>query len=165
MKIIIGIDPGLDGAVCILYENGEIDFYDTPTLEIKSGRKKKREYNVNEMANNMRISLPMYPSRDILVVLEKIHSMPGQGVRSMFSMGEGFGIWKGIIAGLNLSLELVTPQAWKKEMMDGSGKDKDASRQKAIQLFPNIADKLSRKKDHGRADALLMAEYIRRKIN
>ena len=162
---IIGIDPGLDGALCYLGNDMNILFFDVPTLEIRSGKKKKREYNVNAMANIFyRLPDDTVNDQSIIIVLEKIHSMPGQGVRSMFSMGEGFGIWKGLVAGLGMRLELVTPQAWKKEMMDGSGKDKDASRQKAIQLFPKIADNLSRKKDHGRADALLIAEYGRRKL-
>ena len=165
MKAIIGIDPGLDGALCYLGNDMNILFFDVPTLEIRSGKKKKREYNINAMANAFyRLPDDVVNDQSIIVVLEKIHSMPGQGVRSMFSMGEGFGIWKGLVAGLGMRLELVTPQAWKKEMMDGSGKDKDASRQKAIQLFPKIADNLSRKKDHGRADALLIAEYGRRKL-
>jgi len=83
----------------------------------------------------------------------------------MFSMGEGYGLWKGIISAYHMPLELVTPQAWKKAMMDGMGKEKDASRLKAIQLFPLSASNLSRKKDHARADTLLIAAYYRRKTS
>lgn len=161
---IIGIDPGLDGAVSIIYENGEVVFFDTETLDIVSGRKKKREYNINANADILRLPLQVFTKGNIVVILEKIHSMPGQGVRSMFSMGEGFGMWKGIIAGLNLSMELITPQKWKKAMMDGMGKEKDASRQRAIQLFPQCSENLKLKKHHGRADALLIAEWGRRNL-
>lgn len=161
---IIGIDPGLDGAVSIIYENGGVVFFDTETLDIVSGRKKKREYNINANADILRLPLQVFTKGNIVVILEKIHSMPGQGVRSMFSMGEGFGMWKGIIAGLNLSMELITPQKWKKAMMDGMGKEKDASRQRAIQLFPQCSENLKLKKHHGRADALLIAEWGRRNL-
>ncbi len=161
--IYIGIDPGLDGAVCIIDPKKDIIiFFDTPTLTIQRGKSKKREYNINSMADFFIEVSRSNPSARIKVALEKIHSMPGQGVRSMFSMGEGFGIWKGIIAARLLPLELITPQAWKKAMMAGMGKEKDASRQKALQLFPDLSDKLNLKKHHGRADALLIAEYSRR---
>lgn len=71
-------------------------------------------------------------------------------------------MWKGIIAAYRLPLELPSPQRWKKEMMADMGKDKDASRLRAIQLFPVVANRLDRKKDDGRAEALLLAEYGRR---
>lgn len=159
--IIIGIDPGLDGAVYKLDLNDNTYmFFDTPTLEIKNGKKKKREYNIALMSGILKKY--DYNKDDVKVILEKIHSMPGQGVRSMFSMGEGFGIWKGIITALGYQLHLVTPQAWKKEMMQGMGKEKDASRQKALQLFPHFTEELKLKKHHGRADALLMAEYLKK---
>ena len=164
--IYIGIDPGLDGAVAIMCGE-DIDFFDIPTLEIKSGKKKKREYNIALMVDIIRNTVVQFEDLHLngmvkQVALEKVHSMPGQGVASMFSMGKGFGIWLGIIATLKYPLTLVTPQAWKKAMMDGMGKEKDASRLRAIQLFPQVADQLSRKKDHGRADALLIAEHLRR---
>jgi crossover junction endodeoxyribonuclease RuvC len=132
----IGIDPGLSGAIAII-DNGDIRFFDTPVLEIVRGKSKKREYNVNSMADFIIHESHSSSTVEIKVGLEKTHSMPGQGVRSMFSMGEGFGIWKGIIAARQLSLELITPQAWKKAMMSGMGKDKDASRQKALQRLYN----------------------------
>ena len=161
IMLYIGIDPGLDGAVAYLNDrDNSVILEDTPTLEVRSGKKRKREYNVSEMAHLLDVD-----TEDVIVVLEKIHSMPGQGVRSMFSMGEGYGLWKGIISAYHMPLELVTPQAWKKVMMDGMGKEKDASRLKAIQLFPLSASNLSRKKDHGRADALLIAAYYRRKTS
>ena len=96
-----------------------------------------------------------------LVVLEAVHAMPRQGTTSMFSMGRGSGLWEGIIAAFELPLQLVIPRVWKNKMV-GIGADKNASRLKAIDLFPSVAGELSRVKDHGRAEALLMAEFWRR---
>jgi hypothetical protein len=106
--------------------------------------------------------LEPYRDCEALVVLENIHSMPKQGVASSFSFGKGFGMWLGIIAAFKLPMELVSPQRWKKEILVDMGQGKDASRFKAIALFPSIAEQLSRKKDDGRAEALLLAEYGRR---
>jgi crossover junction endodeoxyribonuclease RuvC len=158
----IGIDPGLDGAVAILPDGILID---TPTLTIQGkGKSKKRELNVHEMAGILRVAV-----RDLdlsyltaQAALEKVHAMPGQGVTSMFSMGKGLGVWLGLLAAFSIPTEVPTPQHWKKLMLDGMGKGKDASRLRAILLFPHLSDKLSQKKDHGRADALLLAEYARR---
>jgi crossover junction endodeoxyribonuclease RuvC len=165
--IYIGIDPGLNGAVGVIQEDtligpyGDIDVYsvfDTPTMVI-SGVKEKRICNAAAMAELLK---PFARQPDVLVVLESVHSMPKQGVASSFSFGEGLGMWKGIIATLGLPLEMPSPQRWKKEMLADQGKDKDASRAKAIALFPSLATQLARKKDDGRAEAILMAEYGRR---
>ena len=88
--------------------------------------------------------------------------MPEQGVTSTFSMGHGLGLWEGILSALGVPYQMVTPQAWKKAMMAGQEKEKDASRQVAMRLFPSTIPKLSLKKHHGRSDALLIAEYLRR---
>jgi len=156
----IGIDPGLDGAMAVLFglPDSRPIIFDTPTLVIGRNGKNKREYNLREMATRFR----PYTFAPVLVYIEQVHSMPGQGVRSMFSMGYGVGAWEGLLAGFNFSYTRVHPQRWKKVMLDGMGHDKDAGRLRAMQLFPGIADQLARKKDDGRADALLIAEYGRR---
>jgi crossover junction endodeoxyribonuclease RuvC len=154
--IHIGIDPGLDGAVAIR-EDDEIKIFDTPTFTIKNGKKKKRLCDSQGMAS----ILSPYVGKDVHVALEKVHSMPGQGVASMFSMGEGLGIWKGLIAMAGFQITLITPQSWKKKLMQGMGKEKDAARVRAIELFPNKYEELKLKKHHGRADALLISEYLR----
>jgi len=157
--IYIGIDPGLSGALAILLEN-EAYVFDTPVIDVGSDDKVKRKYDVPAMAALFR---QYVDSTDgVLVVLESVHSMPKQGVASSFTFGEGLGIWKGIIGTLGLPLEMPSPQRWKKEMLADQGKDKSAARYKAIQLFPQLAAKLSRVKDDGRAEALLMADYGRR---
>jgi crossover junction endodeoxyribonuclease RuvC len=154
----IGIDPGLSGAVVVIDDDQYITFYDTPTFTVKSGKKNKRHYNIVSMAD-----IITYHSEGAQVVLEKVHAMPGQGVSSMFTMGEGLGIWKGIVTALKLPLTMVPPQTWKKVMMEGMGREKEASLIRALQLFPNYGHMLSRKKDVDRADALLMAEWLRRR--
>lgn len=148
----VGIDPGLDGAIARIWPDGDLHVLDTPTLMV--GKKRQLDY---ARASRWLDPLPHHP---YFVCLEKVHSMPKQGVASSFNFGVGFGIWLGIIGALRLRHELVTPQRWKKLMMDGMPKEKDASRQRAQQLFPEA--ELHLKKHHGRADALLLAEYLRR---
>lgn len=162
VMIIIGIDPGLDGAVAVLYPDDDVrsspELFDTPTFLVTGGRKDKREHDEASMANILRA----FKKRGTIAVLERVHAMPGQGVTSMFSMGNGYGLWRGLLTGLRIPYELITPQSWKKLLMKGQGQGKDASRQVAMRLFPQAADRLKLKKHHGRADALLMAEYKRR---
>ena len=160
--IFCGIDPGLDGAVCALLYVPKLE--DTPTLIVTGGKKKKRVYNVGQMVEIIKElrGLVVSPGGQLLVGLESVHAMPGQGVTSMFSMGHGLGLWEGILSALKVPYQMVTPQAWKKKLMNGMPKEKDASRQVAMRLFPSTIPKLSLKKNHGRADALLLAEYLRR---
>jgi crossover junction endodeoxyribonuclease RuvC len=161
--IYIGIDPGLNGAVGVLSEISPYwrsEVYDTPTMVV-SGIKEKRVYNAAAMAALLK-PFAEHVGDDVLVILEAVHSMPKQGVSSSFSFGEGLGMWKGIIAAFGLPLEMPSPQRWKKEIMADQGKDKDASRFKAIALFPALATQLARVKDDGRAEALLLAEYGKR---
>jgi crossover junction endodeoxyribonuclease RuvC len=145
--------------VAVIDAIGQAMVFSTETLQVGSGRKARREYNLPAMVQ----CLTANQEATTMVFLESVHAMPGQGVRSMFSMGKGFGIWLGILAALGLRYELVTPQAWKREMMAGMGREKDASRLRALQLFPQLGPELARTRDHGRADALLIAEYGRQR--
>lgn len=156
---IIGIDPGLDGA-CVLLAGGDPLFFDTPTLNVGKGKVVRRVYAEQQMAAKVRSIRREYA--ELTAILEQVHSMPGQGVRSMFTMGTGYGLWLGILSALEIPFQVVTPQRWKGMLMDGQGKEKDASRARAMQLFPSASEWLSRKKDVDRADALLIAEYGRR---
>lgn len=152
--LFIGIDPGFTGAIVMIPAGCNIiSVADTPILESKKGKKIKKEYFIPGMA-----SLLESVSPEAHVFIEKVHAMPGQGVTSMFNFGKGFGIWLGIIVALKLPYTLVTPQAWKKKMLDGKG-NKDDSRIRAIELCPEQADYFKRKKDIGRADATLIAMY------
>ena len=156
--IIIGIDPGLDGAIAAIDTNQTFAaVFDMPTLELKSGKKRKRTIDCH---NVVKILTDLSDGEHCRAFLELVHSMPGQGVRSMFTMGQTFGALKMALTALKIPFEEVTPQRWKKEILHGTMKDKDASRYKAQQLFPSV--ELSRKKDHNRADALLIAEFGRR---
>ena len=159
---VLGIDPGLDGAVALLTES-RAQVWDSPVLNVGPGGKVRREHDVAGMVRLLTHALSSVAG-PVHVAIESVHAMPGQGVRSMFSMGKGMGVWLGILAALSLSYNLVTPQRWKKAMLDGMGKEKDAARFRALQLFPALSDQLARKKDHGRAEALLLAEYLRRTI-
>lgn len=167
-RLYVGIDPGLSGAVAVIDEKKNvIGCWDTPVIEVKKGKKKHREYVITEMASILSALLVEDKKAcfDVQVAgLEHVHAMPKQGVHSMFQMGMGLGVWMGIVAALGLPMEQVTPQAWKKSMMGvGIGNDKGASIVQAVRLFPKASNLLSRKKDHGRAEALLIAEYFRRK--
>lgn len=160
MTLTIGIDPGLSGAIAVINQDGNIELHDCPIFSIG----KKNKYNPSQMAELLRQYKE--PEKTLLVGIEKVHSMHGQGVASTFTFGEGFGIWLGILAALGIPHELITPQSWKKSMMDGQGaKDKDTSRLLAMRLFPDACHQLQLKKHHGRADALLIAEFLRRKVN
>jgi crossover junction endodeoxyribonuclease RuvC len=156
---IIGIDPGQTGAVAAIFPDGKVMLIDTPTEIQKKGKGSKTEYLPSNMAGVLRPLLN--DPFGVHCYIEKVGAMPGQGVTSMFGFGKGFGLWLGILAALNIPYTLVTPQAWKKLMMMGQS-DKDAARGRAQQLFPHVAGLMTRKKDIGRADALLIAEYGRR---
>jgi crossover junction endodeoxyribonuclease RuvC len=154
-KIIVGIDPGLDGAVCIYRSDKSILIEDTPTMQVKkAGGKLKSEYLTTAMADLL-VSLPPPETH---VFIESVHSMPKQGVASTFTFGKGYGIWIGIVAAYGFPVTFVTPQAWKKFLMQGIH-DKDAARLRAMQLYPSMMPVLKRKKDIGRADALLIMHY------
>lgn len=148
---IVGIDPGLTGAVAIRWNDGHITLADTPTICVKGT---KLEYLPSEMAE----ILCGLDGDTTHIFLEQVHSMPKQGVASTFTFGKGFGIWIGIIAALKLPVSHITPQRWKKVMMDGMA-DKDAARIRAQQIYPALMPMLKLKKHIGRADALLIMEY------
>ena len=144
----IGIDPGLTGAIAKV-QGGNIEVWDMPTLELR----KKRFVNAPMLADL--ISSIRTPECEVF--LERVSARPGQGVTSMFSFGTSCGIIQGIIAALHLPLTLVSPQEWRKKM--GVPKGKDGSRLRILELRPDLAFRFSRKKDHGRADAVLLALY------
>jgi crossover junction endodeoxyribonuclease RuvC len=150
----LGIDPGLDGAAAIIMDKA-IVFLDTPTLEVTGGKKTKRHYDLPAICTWV-----SGLNTNLTAALEDVHAMPKQGVVSSFSFGQGLGIWKGIIAAFGIPLTMVRPERWKKEMLGGRGQGKDAGRLRALELFPKA--ELQLKKHHGRADALLLAEWLRR---
>jgi hypothetical protein len=150
--MFVGIDPGLSGAVAVVDADGAlVAVHDTPTLTLRIARGTRHDYDVPGMC----ALLQPYAGQYAHVVIEASQAMPGQGVRSMFSTGYGYGLWLGLLAALQLPYTTVRPVVWKKTF--SLGKDKEAARLRAQQLFPG-AD-LRHKKDHGRAEALLLAWY------
>src|SRR3990167_7062608 len=162
MSLILGIDPGLDGALAVLDSRGSWTVHDTPTLTIKSARGSRRVYAVSSLTRLVTSAMSCDAPAVVRAAIELVHSSPQQGVRSAFSMGYGVGLWEGVLAGLGIPCDRVTPQRWKKTMLDGMGHDKDAGRARAQQIFPMLD--LSLKRHHGRADALLIAEWLRRTV-
>jgi crossover junction endodeoxyribonuclease RuvC len=162
--VILGIDPGKDGAVALLSDSNN-EVIDTPMLSPGKG---KRAYDEPEMLRYLTSYQAFAEGHGGLVaVLEQVHAMPGQGVTSMFSMGEGYGLWRGLFVGLGIPYQLVTPQAWKKLVLAGFGlKDKNASYQVASRLYPsmNLMGARGGIKD-GRSDAVCLAEWGRRTLN
>ena len=148
----IGIDPGLSGAIAKV-SGEDIEVWDMPTLEVR----KKRFLNATLLAELLSSIKYGRTPQKCEVLLERVSARPGQGVTSMFSFGTSSGIIQGIIATLGIPLTFVTPQEWRKKM--GVPKGKDGSRQRVLELRPDLASKFSRKKDHGRADAVLLALY------
>ena len=153
--IIIGIDPGINGAISIIENKKIIEVYDTPTMI--DGKKNKRQINGAQVTNIFKERLN--GEKEVVVVVEHVNAMPGQGVTSMFNFGQSFGVIKGICAALNLPIYLVRPAKWKKHF-NLIKTNKDASRTKVIEVYPEISSKLHRKKDSNRADAILIALYF-----
>ena len=153
--IIFGIDPGLGGAISVLENKKVIEVFDMPTMI--DGKKNKRQVNGAQVTNIIKERLN--GDEEIIVVVEHVNAMPGQGVTSMFNFGQSFGVIKGICAALSLPIYFVRPMKWKKHF-NLIKTNKDASRTKAIEVYPEISSKLSRKKDSNKADAILIARYF-----
>lgn len=150
--MILGIDPGLSGAVAFLdVLNESIVVMDMPTVELQRNGKTKREVSPVLLAD-------MIAGKGVTqAFVERVSAMPGQGVSSMFSFGRSLGVVEGVLAAYEIPTTLVTPQAWQKGMGVRSGKD--GSRERVMQLFPNYSELFARKKDDGRAEAVLIAKF------
>jgi len=152
--IIIGIDPGLSGGIAVLDNNKVLDLFDMPVMA--DGKKNKKQLNSALLAKLIKESISN--NSESAVIVEQVNAMPGQGVTSMFNFGQTFGAIKGICATLELPIFFVRPSKWKKhfELINSS---KDASRTKAIEMYPHLAEKLSKKKDVNKSDAILIARF------
>ena len=154
--LIIGIDPGISGSICF-FKNGEIkDVIDMPTMT--EGKKNKKQVNGSQIFNEISKRIKEIDRKDIKVVIEQVSAMPGQGVTSMFNFGQSFGILKGICSAMQLPMYFVRPLKWKK-YFNLIKSEKDASRTRAIEIFPYFSSNLSRKKDSNKADAILIASF------
>ena len=154
--LIIGMDPGISGAICF-FENGEVkEILDMPNMA--DGKKNKRQINGPQIYNEISKRIINIPKKEVVVVIEQVSAMPGQGVTSMFNFGQSFGVLKGICSAMQLSMHFVRPAKWKK-YFNLIKTEKDASRTKVIEIFPYISSQLSRKKDSNKADAILIASF------
>lgn len=144
-RIILGIDPGASGALAFYFTDKQdrVSCYDMPIVD--------DAINPTLMANLIRQYSPH------VAVIEAVSARPGQGVVSMFSFGKSFGMAIGVIGAMKITTHFVTPQTWKKHYRLSS--DKEECRARALQLFPACAEAFARKKDHGRAEAALIAKY------
>ena len=152
---IIGIDPGLSGAIAILENNKVLNIFEIPVMS--EGKKNKRQLNSAQLVKLLKDNIS--EKDEVSVVVEQVNATPGQGVTSMFNFGQTFGAIKGICAALNLPIYFVRPSKWKKHF-NLIKTNKDASRTKVIEVYPEISSKLHRKKDSNRADAILIALYF-----
>ena len=154
--IIIGIDPGIKGAICILKDGKILDVFDMPIMPV--GKKNKSQVNGSQIYNEIKKATVNEEKTNIKAVIEQVSAMPGQGVTSMFNFGQSFGVLKGIFSAMQIPMDFVSPVKWKKHF-NLINTQKDSSRTKAIEFFPYISHKLSRKKDANKADAILIASF------
>ena len=155
--LIIGIDPGISGSICF-FENGKvIDLIEMPSMA--DGKKNKKQVNGSQIYNEISSRIKKINKGDIKVVIEQVSAMPGQGVTSMFNFGQSFGILKGICSAMHLPVYYVRPAKWKK-YFNLINSEKDASRTRAIEIFPYFSAQLSKKKDNNKADAILIASFF-----
>jgi len=150
--IILGIDPGLNGALAFYTtDTGTLIIADMPTVEVERNKKTKREVSPHGIADLF------YEIKPNAAFIERVGAMPGQGVSSVFSFGRSTGVIEGVLAMRGIPTTLVMPQRWQK-VCDVRG-GKDGSRERAMQIFPNQSEEFKLKKHDGRADAALIAYY------
>lgn len=143
--IVAGIDPGLSGAIAFYVPSvRRAAVYDMPVIG--------GEISAPLLADLVRDHKPM------IGIIERVGAMPKQGVVSMFNFGRSVGDVRGVFGALRIPLVYVTPQTWKKAF-GLIGREKDESRKLAVQMFPSMAADLKLKKHHGRAEAILIAQW------
>ena len=155
--LVVGIDPGITGSICFFEDGKIIDLIEMPNMA--DGKKQKKQVNGAQIYNEILLRTKNVEKKNIKVVIEHVSAMPGQGVTSMFNFGQSFGVLKGICSAMQLPMYFVRPAKWKK-YFNLINSEKDASRTKAIQIFPYISEKLSKKKDSNKADAILIASFF-----
>ena len=154
--LIIGIDPGISGSICFFEDGKIVDVIEMPTMT--EGKKNKRQVNGSQIYNEISKRIIKIDKKNLRVIIEQVSAMPGQGVTSMFNFGQSFGILKGICSAMQLPMYFVRPAKWKK-YFGLINSEKDASRTRAIEMFPYFSSQLSKKKDSNKADAILIASF------
>jgi len=153
VTLSLGIDPGQTGAIAAFDGTRIVGLIDMPTMARLHGS--GSQVDPYTLATEI---LDLCGGRNATAVIEAVSAMPGQGVSSMFRFGESVGVVLGVLGALQMPVRWVTPKRWKKAA-GIVGKDKDAARSLAIQLHPEVADMLTRKRDVGRSDAILIARF------
>lgn len=166
-RIVVSIDPGLTGAIAWLTrpfgaDNGPgpvqlLAVHDIPTAKAKQGKTIKSHLLLPTLADLLRFGPPEFGGAlppPLVVVIEEVGAMPGQGVTSMFRFGHTAGALAGISAGLDYPTSFMRPQRW--QALAQVRKGDDAGRLRALQLWPKRSDLFGRKMDHNRADAALI---------
>ena len=155
--LLIGIDPGISGSICFFKDGKILEAFNMPTM--LEGKKNKRQVNGAQIYNEISKRINNNDKQEIRVIIEQVSAMPGQGVTSMFNFGQSFGILKGICSAMQLPMYFVRPAKWKK-YYNLINSEKDASRTRAIEIFPSFSSQLSKKKDSNKADAILIASFF-----
>ena len=155
--LVIGIDPGISGSICFFTDGKIIDVVEMPIMT--DGKKNKKQVNGAQIFNEISLRIKSLNKNEVKVVIEHVSAMPGQGVTSMFNFGQSFGILKGICSAMQLPMYFVRPAKWKK-YFNLINSEKDASRTRAIEIFPYFSINLSKKKDANKADAMLIASFF-----
>lgn len=153
---VLGIDPGATGAI-VLLRGDKLNVCDMPFVLIKRGKRMVKHTDAAMLAGIIKEYMPDH------AWVEKVHSMPNQGVSSTFAFGRCVGVIEGVLAGLGIPMSFVTPQAWQKELKLIK-KGKGATRQRASELWPYKAKAFRLVKHDGRADAAMIARYGRRQL-
>lgn len=153
MRLVLGVDPGQTGAIAALADGEFAGFADMPTMPRKAGG---HQINATQLAAELRGLRMAHPGAFCIAVIEQVHALPKQGSASGFRFGQSDGIARGVLGALGIALVEVAPQTWKRSL-GLIGAEKDMARTLAIQRFPAASAHLQRKKDVGRADALLIA--------
>ena len=141
--LIIGIDPGVSGSICFFKDGKILDVIEMPTMN--EGKKNKKQVNGSQIYNEIAKRVDKDSIFNTRVVIEHVTAMPGQGVTSMFNFGQSFGILKGICSAMQLPMYFVRPIKWKR-YFNLINSEKDASRTRAIEIFPYFSSQLSKKK-------------------
>lgn len=153
--IVIGVDPGLEGALAKVGSDGLIDMQDMPIMPRSAGGTVKNQVNAAALFQLLRGWTEGHSKNEFMCFWERVNAMPKQGSASTFSLGHTAGIIEGVFCSFGLSHEMITPATWKKYFKLSS--DKDAARALAQRYYPQAS--LARKKDHNRAEALLIARF------
>lgn len=144
--IYIGIDPGKTGSLAYIMESGAVN--------VLPFNEELYLYTIKNLSKS-----------SCVCALEHVNAMPGQGVTSMFNFGQNFGWIQGVLQAYGIPYELIRPQKWKKEFSVTG--DKNSSIAVCKRLFPTVSllpTEKCRKDNDGMAEALLLAEFARRKL-